>query len=165
MCSTGWFGLSSLFICSSTTFQVQSSFAKTFIQPPAEEAKEAGRLRKTKTKPEIENKIHHLRQPVLLHVTLILVNGIFIQMWGNSYLMLDKIKGKLTKRKMSTLFFFNLNSGLQEVAQEDKSPRNIIFLLCWLQDQICLMTDETAAMCSHLIIWKTPPLIATPSSW
>ena len=35
--------------------------------------------------------------------------------------MLDKIKGNLTKRKMSTLFtVFNLNYGLQEVAPEEK---------------------------------------------
>ena len=40
-----------------------------------------------------------------------------------------------------------------------EGTRNIIFLVCWLQDQICLMTDETAAMCSHLFIRKTVPLI------
>ena len=33
-------------------------------------------------------------------------------------MLLDKIEGNLRKRKMSTLFIFNLNCGLQEGGKE-----------------------------------------------
>ena len=82
MCSTGWFGFSSFSICFHTTFQVQSR--KNVHSTPSRGSGGGREAEKTLNwlgdKIKIQNEIHHPSQPVLLHVTLILLNEIFIQM-------------------------------------------------------------------------------------